>query len=483
MPRDRQDRQDRSRRRGARAAGRAAGDRGCPGCRGDRPAPAPPVLTDDLVIAARARAREPELPAATVERALAGSLPTAAARYDLVVLPPSGPDLEDARSLAVEFARHDHRVVWLEPADGSGSFAGPRPPLLRTHPLPPGAEADPARLTEALAARRVAEGIETAALWLGDGRWTAGGAAARSRWGWRTAGAAGDGPPPDVVVGPGGVDLRAEPSWPARWALLDRALRAAWPRASVVVVTFDNLAFNKLCAASLLANTDYPNLELLFVDNGSTDGTAELLEDLAGRLPQVRLIRNPDNRGFGPANNQGMAAASGELLVLLNNDTMVPRGWLTRLARHLDDPALGLLGPATNRTCNEAQVEAGYRTYGEFAAFAAERARGFEGMRVPIRMLAMFCTAFRRALYEEIGPLDERYAVGMFEDEDYAVRVTRAGYAVAWAPEVYVHHAYHASIGKLLPSGDYLPLFRANQTRFERKWGVCWEPHRPRVAG
>ena len=47
----------------------------------------------------------------------------------------------------------------------------------------------------------------------------------------------------------------------------------------------------------------------------------------------------------------------GEILVLLNNDTVVPRGWLTRLARHLDDAAIGLIGPATNRSCNEAQID------------------------------------------------------------------------------------------------------------------------------
>jgi GT2 family glycosyltransferase len=154
-------------------------------------------------------------------------------------------------------------------------------------------------------------------------------------------------------------------------------------------------------------------------------------------------------------------------------------GWLCRLALRLDDPVLGLVGPATNRTCNEAQVESTYQTYEEFLRFAGERVRAHDGQVRPIRMLAMFCTAFRRSLYDEIGPLDERYAVGMFEDEDYALAAKSLGYGVAWAPDVYVHHAYHASIGKLLPAGTYLPLFRTNQQKFEHKWGICWERHRP----
>jgi GT2 family glycosyltransferase len=94
-------------------------------------------------------------------------------------------------------------------------------------------------------------------------------------------------------------------------------------------------------------------------------------------------------------------------------------------------------------------------------------------------MPMMFCVAFRRETYARLGPLDERYEIGMFEDEDYALRAKGEGFEVAWTPEVYVHHAYHASIGKLLPTGDYMRLVKLNQGRFEEKWGICWERHRP----
>ncbi len=158
---------------------------------------------------------------------------------------------------------------------------------------------------------------------------------------------------------------------------------------------------------------------------------------------------------------------------------MVPRGWLTRLARHLDHPTLGLLGPGTNRTCNEAQIDMEYQTYGEYQAVARAQGERHDGERYPIRMPMMFCLAFRRDAYDRLGPIDERYEVGMFEDEDYALRAKAEGLEVAWTPEVYVHHAYHASIGKLLPTGEYMRLVRQNQGRFEEKWGICWERHRP----
>lgn len=396
-----------------------------------------------------------------------------AARYDLIVLPGVANDRPEARSLAIEFARHAHRVFWLHRPDEP--WTGPNPPNFEPIAVE---DISPDAVESVLDSLRSDRQVETAALLVQDIALLPATVDTRARLGWRRiafeSGAA------DVTIGAGnGLDLLSLESWPARWAALDREIRAAWPRASVIVISFDNLAYNKMCLASLIENTDYPNLEIIVVDNGSTDGTVELLRDLAARFPHFRPIYNQFNAGFGPANNQAMAAATGEIFVLLNNDTIVPHGWLTRMALHLEDPSLGLLGPATNRTCNEAQIDVAYATYGEFERLAARRGREFPGQVIPIRMLAMFCTALRRDLYEQLGPLDERYEVGMFEDEDYAIRTRSAGYQIAWTPEVYIHHAYHASIGKLLPTGNYVPLFRTNQVQFERKWGICWERHRP----
>lgn len=249
------------------------------------------------------------------------------------------------------------------------------------------------------------------------------------------------------------------------------------PQASVVVVTFNNLPFTKLCVAGLTANTRGIGYELIVVDNGSTDGTVEYLATLSRSNRHVRTILNPQNRGFAPANNQGLAAARGRVLVLLNNDTIVPPGWLTGLVRHLERPGVGVAGPVTNRIGNEAEIETRYRTYGQMLAFAGKQAAARPGARFDIPMPAMFCLAVRRDVYERVGPLDERFEVGMLEDDDYARRVRDAGYRLLCAEDVFVHHFGQASFGHLVPTGDYMRLLEANQRRYREKWGEDWRPY------
>src|SRR5262249_26816377 len=249
---------------------------------------------------------------------------------------------------------------------------------------------------------------------------------------------------------------------------------------SLVVPTFDNLAFARMCVESLLANTGNPHFEVVVVDDGSTDGTGSYLGQLAAADPRVRGLSLPRNRGFAAAVNRGLEASSGDVLVILNDDTIVPPGWLGRLTRHLDDPAVGLVGPLTNRSGNEQQIEAAYATYGELLEFVRRLGARGGGALEDLPTLAMFCTAMRRNLYERVGALDERFGIGMFEDDDYAMRVRAAGHRVVCAPGAFVHHFGQASLGKLAPTGELGRLFHENRRRFERKWGVSGETHRRR---
>ena len=248
------------------------------------------------------------------------------------------------------------------------------------------------------------------------------------------------------------------------------------PDASVVVVTRDNLVFLRLCLESVLGCTERP-CEVVVVDNDSSDGTPAYLARLAERNANVRPITNDSNRGFAAGCNQGAAVAAGELIVLLNDDTAVTHGWLGRLAAHLERPGVGMVGPTTNRTGNEAQIDAEYQTWAELVRFADARAGRGTGEAFEIPTLTMFCIAMRRTLYEQVGPLDERFETGLLEDDDYSRRVREAGYRLLCADDAFVHHFGETSFGKLVASGEYNRVLEANRARFEDKWQAQWQPY------
>jgi GT2 family glycosyltransferase len=252
--------------------------------------------------------------------------------------------------------------------------------------------------------------------------------------------------------------------------------------ASVLVVTRDNLPFLRLCLESVLAQMGDRAIELVVVDNGSQDGTGEYLAALAERNAHVRVIANRENASFAAANNQAAAVARGEVLVLLNDDTIVTAGWLDRLLAHLQDSTVGMVGPTTNRTGNEAQIDSDYRTWGELVSFAERRAAEHAGETFEIPTLTMFCVALRQDTYVRVGPLDERFEAGMLEDDDYSRRVREAGLRLLCADDVFVHHFGETSFGKLVASGEYARVLEANQARFAEKWREPWRPYARRQS-
>jgi GT2 family glycosyltransferase/glycosyltransferase involved in cell wall biosynthesis len=291
-----------------------------------------------------------------------------------------------------------------------------------------------------------------------------------------------------ALVGDAGAEQVAErqrfaagQTWDHRARAIDEAIASiSEPLVSVVVLTYNNLAFTQACLFSIENYSDYPNLEVIVVDNASSDGSREWLADWVGEASAAgqrrRLILNEANVGFSAGNNVGLEAASGELLILLNNDTYVTRGWVRTLAAHFRrDPRLGLLGPVTNNIGNEAKLDVEYADITEMHRIAGEYTRAHPGAILPMRNAAFFCVAMPRAVYAEIGGLDEAFGVGFFEDDDYCRRVEARGWHIACAEDVFVHHHLSASFAAL--GGDVKrALFDRNKAIYEAKWGA-WEPH------
>ena len=250
----------------------------------------------------------------------------------------------------------------------------------------------------------------------------------------------------------------------------------AKPTASIIILTYNNLDLTRQCLESIYAKTDTPDFEVIAVDNASTDETPQYLQEFAESHPSLRAILNEANEGFARGNNIGAAAAAGQYLVFLNNDVIVTKGWLAGLLRHLQDPAVGIVGPVTNSSGNESRIRVDYQDLQGMDSFAERYTQDHAGQAFEIDMLAFLCVAMRREVFEEVGVLDERFGRGMFEDDDYALRLKEKGYKILCAEDVFLHHWGGASFLKL-EQVEYRRLFEENRHKFEEKWGIQWRPH------
>ncbi|MFC1922219.1 glycosyltransferase [Chloroflexota bacterium] len=251
-------------------------------------------------------------------------------------------------------------------------------------------------------------------------------------------------------------------------------------KASIIILTRNGLEYTRQCLESIFTKTIYPGYEIVVVDNASQDGTVEFLEETSSNRSNFHILFNKQNEGFARSNNQGARAATGEYLVFLNNDTVVTQGWLTRLVEYLQDSSIGMIGPVTNSASNESKIRISYESIEDLDRFAREYTKSHSGESFEIGTLAFFCVGIRAEQYREIGALDERFGLGMFEDDDYAIRVKNAGYKVVCTEDVFVHHWGGASFLKLDPY-QYWLLFKENRRKFEEKWKITWQPHLQRA--
>ncbi len=246
------------------------------------------------------------------------------------------------------------------------------------------------------------------------------------------------------------------------------------PKVSIILLTFNNLKYTKACLYSILAYSDTCDLELVIVDNNSSDGTPEFLGNFAEEHKNVKLTLNKTNKGFSGGCNQGIKKATGEYIIFLNNDTIVTPGWVEKLILPLKDKKVGLVGPLTNFMWNHQEIDIFYRSLGAMLKKSSVVTNRNKGKVREADDIAFFCVAARTELIRKIGELDERFGIGMFEDDDYCLRVVKSGYKIVVAKDVFVHHFGQISLFSL-GKGKYNELFEENKKKFEEKWGIKWE--------
>lgn len=232
---------------------------------------------------------------------------------------------------------------------------------------------------------------------------------------------------------------------------------------SIVVTTHDDLTSLRACLAALERHTPEDH-EVIVVDGASRDGTRAWLERHASSSPRVRRILPTEDPGYAAACNLGIAAARGDVLVLMHDDVVVTAGWLASMLEALaSSPKPGFIGPMTNQTRGIQKVPAvGYRAPDDgLDAWAAAFRERYRHRRLRIERPVGFCVLCRRELTDAIGVLDERFPSGDFADEDLGLRARVLGHDNLVAGDVFVHHhgtrelAAHALYPSAARRGDY----------------------------
>jgi len=242
-------------------------------------------------------------------------------------------------------------------------------------------------------------------------------------------------------------------------------------RASIIVVSYNNFdSTTGPCLNSLLEAPDNDQFEIVVIDNASSDGTPEMLLAMAEGRDNLRLLLNNENRGWGGGTNDGAKIARGEILILLNSDTVVPAGALARLCDLQEShPDWGLVGPVTNAAGTEQKIFTEATTPAAIIKEGEEWCRHALDSAYASERLDFYCLAIRKNDFNTIGGLDEAYGLGYFEDTDFSLRAKAAGLSMMVVEEVFVYHRGSESFSKLKKK-FVKKLMRTNRRKLEKKY-------------
>jgi len=242
------------------------------------------------------------------------------------------------------------------------------------------------------------------------------------------------------------------------------------PLISIIILCYNKSEMTKKCLKSLFENTDYPNYEVIVLDNASVDDTPELLISYGKK---IKFLRAEKNLGFVDGNNFAIDYANGDFLVFLNNDTEPQKGWLKTLYStfeyYKDAGAVGskLIYP------NGKLQEAGGVIFNDATGWNFGRGDDPNDSKYSYCKEVDYCSGaalmIRKSLFEEIGRFDNRFAPAYYEDTDLCFSVRKFGYKVYFNPFSKVIHHEGATAGTDLNSG-FKKFQVANHPKFVEKW-------------
>ncbi|MDF2667924.1 MAG: glycosyl transferase family 2 [Paenibacillus sp.] len=246
------------------------------------------------------------------------------------------------------------------------------------------------------------------------------------------------------------------------------ALANPFEGTSIIIPSFNQVGYLKDCIESIERYTPEPH-EIIVVDNGSTDGTADYLRSLSGGA--VRHKISEQNLGFAGGVNQGLMMARGSRLLFLNNDTIATEGWLSNLLACLhSNDKFGLVGPVTNYISGDQLIETTYSSLDEMHHFAKSLNRSDSEKWKTTGRLTGFCVLMTRDVFRRLGYLDEGFEIGNCEDDDYGFRARLLGLELIIAHDTFIHHVGSTTIKTLTPE-QFNEVYSRNLAFYSSKWG------------
>lgn len=213
------------------------------------------------------------------------------------------------------------------------------------------------------------------------------------------------------------------------------------PSATIVIPAWNEWALTRACLETLRPTLSLRD-KVVVVDNGSVDGTAAGLQAYSW----VQVVSHPENLGFAAGCNAGAAVATGDVVVFLNNDTLLFARWLDGLLAPFADASVGATGPRSNFVSGPQLVE-GVDYDPERPATISRFARAWReehrSRTTEVQRLVGFCLAVRREHLEAVGGFDDSFGIGGAEDDDLCLRLIDAGHRLLITHESFVHHHGH----------------------------------------
>ncbi|MEH7348927.1 glycosyltransferase [Gottfriedia acidiceleris] len=238
-------------------------------------------------------------------------------------------------------------------------------------------------------------------------------------------------------------------------------------KTSIIILTYNQLEVSKKCFESIAKYTNEEEIEIIVVDNGSTDGTREYLKS----NPSFITILNESNMGFAKGCNQGIRVATGDNLLFLNNDTIVTENWLDAMLTLLySNEKIGMVGPVSNYVSGLQRISVDYQNDHEINEFSLRYCEKVKGKSKQVLRLVGFCLLVKRELINRLTGFDERFKLGTFEDDDICLRTVVEGYELRIALDSFVHHFGHVTFNGNSEI-NLNQLFIENRMKYIEKWG------------